>query len=69
MTLEDLEKMNQEFPNIAKELMDDASDKLNKSVAIKVNCIREQELQLARKSQDLRSRLSVAFLSGLHKTM
>jgi hypothetical protein len=26
MTLEDLEKMNQEFPNIAKELMDDAAD-------------------------------------------
>jgi CRP-like cAMP-binding protein len=45
MTLEDLEKMNQEFPNIAKELMDDATDRLNKSVAIKVNCIREQELQ------------------------
>ena len=69
MNLEDLSKMNIEFPMIAKELLDDAADRLNKYVAIKVNVIREQELALSRKSKDLRSKLSAAFLSGLHKTL
>ena len=69
MTLEDLDKMNVEFPLIAKELMDDAAEKLNKEVGTKINAIREQELLLAKKSSDLKSKFSAAFLSGLHRTL
>lgn len=69
MTLEDLDKMNVEFPPLAKELMDDAADRLNKEVGTKINAIREQELLISKKSSDLKSRFSAAFLSGLHRTI
>ena len=69
MTLEDLDKMNVEFPLIAKELMDDAAERLNKEVGTKINAIREQELLISKKSSDLKSRFSAAFLSGLHRTI
>jgi hypothetical protein len=69
LTLEDLDKMYLEFPEICKELIQDAENRLQNELMIKIDSIREMELDQAKQHSDLKSKLSAIFLSGLHKTM
>lgn len=69
MSLEALNKMNLEFPNIVKELIEDAGNKYQKFIVTKIESCREEELKQIQKTSDLKSKLSAIFLSGLHKTM
>jgi hypothetical protein len=69
LTLEDLDKMNSEFPDICKQLLDDAIERIHKEATLKLEAIRECEMEQAKQKSDLRSKLSAIFLSGLHKTM
>lgn len=69
LTLEDLDKMNTEFPDICKKLMDEAIERVHKETTLKIDAIRECEMDQTKQKSDLRSKLSAIFLSGLHKTM
>lgn len=61
--------MNAEFPDICQQLIQDAVERIHKEAAMKVDAIRECEMEQAKQKSDLRSKLSAIFLSGLHKTM
>ncbi|TNV87316.1 hypothetical protein FGO68_gene16420 [Halteria grandinella] len=69
LTLEDLDKMNSEFPDICKQLLDDAMERIHTETKLKIDAFRECEMEAAKSKSDLRSKLSAIFLSGLHKTM
>lgn len=69
LTLEDLDKMNIEFPDICKQLLDDAIERIHSDTKLKLDSMRECEMEAAKQKSDLRSKLSAIFLSGLHKTM
>ena len=59
--------MNAEFPSICRELIQDAEEKLNKQVGLKVKLIRNCEYEIARNSNDIKDKLSAMFMTGLHK--
>lgn len=67
--MEDLDKMNTEFPDICKQLLDDAIERIHIETKLKIEAARECEMDAAKQKSDLRSKLSAIFLSGLHKTM
>lgn len=69
LTLEDLDKMNVEFPDICQQLINDAVERIHKETTLKVEAVRECEMEQAKQKSDLRSKLSAIFLSGLHRTM
>ena len=69
LTVEDLDLMYAEFPSICRELIQDAEDKLNKQVGLKVKLIRDFEYDIAKKSPDIKDKLSAIFMAGLHRTL
>ena len=69
LTVEDLDLMYAEFPSICRELIQDAEEKLNKQVGLKVKLIRDFEYDIAKKSPDIKDKLSAIFMAGLHRTL
>lgn len=65
LTLEDLDRMNTEFPSICRELIKDAERSIKKYIGLKVRQIRSCEFEQAKKNPDIKSKISAMFMAGL----
>jgi hypothetical protein len=64
LTIEDLEKMKMEFPELYVEFFDKAYDRLKRELLLKLESIKREEAKLTVKS-DVRSRFAALFTPGL----
>jgi hypothetical protein len=69
LSMDDLEKMKLEYPDVFFEMLQDASEKLEDHIERKIDESSKREIEKAKLKSDLNSKLSAVFLSGLHKTM
>jgi CRP-like cAMP-binding protein len=67
LSMDDLEKMMLEFPDVYYELMNDASETLTKHEKIKMEEMQRIEIEKAKQKSQLNSNISSVFMNRLLK--
>jgi CRP-like cAMP-binding protein len=67
LSMDDLEKMMLEFPDVYYELMNDASETLTKHEQIKMEEMQRIEIEKAKQKSQLNSNISSVFMNRLLK--
>jgi hypothetical protein len=67
--MEDLNKMNQHFPDVCRELIEDATQKVVDHTFLKHETIRKCEVEKVKSQSDYQSNISSIFLSGMQRVM
>jgi hypothetical protein len=61
--------MNIEFPDVCKELIEEASHRIIIETQLKHEAVRNCEVERVKYQSEFQSKLSAVFLSGMHRVM